>query len=66
MVQHLRCCADLSLVAESGVCSLLVLHELLITVAFLLPEHWLQGTRASVVAALGLSSLAPGLQAQAQ
>ena len=40
-MQGLRCCADLSLVAESGVYSLLAVHELLIAVAFLLAEHWL-------------------------
>ena len=48
--------------------SLVVVHGLLITVAFLIAEHGLQGAWASVVGACGLSSCnsSPGSRAQAQ
>ena len=44
------------LVVASRGCSLVVVHGLHIVVASLVVEHRLQGVRASVVAALGLSS----------
>ena len=47
----LRCCAGYSLVAASGSCSLLVVHEFLIVEASLGAEHRLCGSQASVVAA---------------
>ena len=50
MVQHLRCCADLSLAAVSGTYSLDAVCGLLIAVASL-AEHRLQGMGASVAVA---------------
>ena len=56
-VLGLRCCAGFSLVAESGHCSLVAVHGLLIPVAAsLVAEHRPQDTRAVVVAARGLGS----------
>lgn len=43
-----------SLVVASGGCSLFVVYRLLIPVASLVVEHWLQGRWASGVAAQGL------------
>ena len=55
-ILSLRSCMGLSLVASSGGYSLISVLGLLIAVAALLVEYGLQGTRASVVAALGLNS----------
>ena len=52
----LHCCKDFSPVAASGGYSLVAVLGLFIVVASLVVEHRLQGTRASVVVAHGLSS----------
>ena len=51
----LHCCASLSLVAESGGCSLVAMRGLLIAVAFLVAEHGLWDSQASAAAAHELS-----------
>ena len=52
----LHCCTGFSLVAASGVSSLVAVSRLLIAVAFPVAERRLQGVRASVVVAPGLWS----------
>ena len=60
-VLGLLCCEGLSLVVATGADSPFVVRGLLTAVASLVVEHSLQGARASVVEACGLSSAAPGL-----
>ena len=50
----LPCCTGFALVAASGGFSLVVVLRLFISVASLVVEHGLLGTKASVVAAHGL------------
>ena len=58
----LCCCTGFSLVVEGwGGYTLVAVLRLLIAVAFLVAEHALQGTRASVAAERGLSSCTSGL-----
>ena len=52
----LHCWAGFSLVAENGGYSRVVVHELLIAVVSLTPEHGLKGAQASATAAYVLSS----------
>ena len=62
----LRCCTGLSLVVESGDYSLVVVHMVLIVVAFFGCRTWALGLLGSVAAAPGLYStdtvvVVPGL-----
>ena len=52
----LHCCTGLSLVVESGGCSLVTVCGLLVAVASLAVEPRLEGAQASVVVAHGLRS----------
>ena len=53
-VRGLYCCADFSVVAESGACSLVAVRRLLVVMASPVAELGLEGSWASLVAVHGL------------